>query len=34
MKKLLALLMAATLLLSMGATASAEWVRPVQTVET
>ena len=34
MKKLLALLMAATLLLSMGATASAKWVRPVQTVET
>lgn len=34
MKKLLALLMAATLLLSMGATVSAKWVRPVQTVET
>lgn len=34
MKKLLALLMAATLLLSMDATVSAKWVRPVQTVET
>ena len=34
MKKLLALLLTATLLLSVAATASAEWVRPVQTVET
>lgn len=34
MKKLLALLLTVTLLLSVAATASAEWVRPVQTVET
>ena len=34
MKKLLALLLTVTLLMSVAATASAEWVRPVQTVET
>ena len=34
MKKLLALLLTVTLLRSVAATASAEWVRPVQTVET